>query len=245
MSILDKVVRTEDRSLLCTHGEADSCILGNVLSLENQSNVVIRTADTDYLIIGLECREKLDPSLKIWLEVRVQSRNNFKFISVDSIYSNLEKNICKALPAYHTFTGSDFTAFLSRKGKIQPLKKLEKDVQAQIVFGYLGRLDDGQSNDFTEIDQFTCKLYDKKSLKKIDDVRTDIFMEKYKPKTDRDKISCAKKLDASMMPPCELVLLNKIRRTKFVAKLWMSSIKLSRSNNSPLNFGWKLVDRNY
>ena len=70
-------------------------------------------------------------------------------------------------------------------------------------------------------------------------------MEKYKPKTDGVKISCSKKLDASMMPPCEHVLLNKIRRTKFVAKIWMSSIKASPPNNSPLNFESKLVDRNY
>ena len=86
MSILDKAVRTEERSLLCTHEETDSRIFFHVSSLENQSNVIIRTADTDCLIIGLECRKKLDPSLKIWLEVGVQSRNNLRFISVDSIY---------------------------------------------------------------------------------------------------------------------------------------------------------------
>ena len=47
MPILDKVVRTEERSLLCTHEKADSRIFFHILSLENQSNVVIRTADTD------------------------------------------------------------------------------------------------------------------------------------------------------------------------------------------------------
>ena len=30
-----------------------------------------------------------------------------------------------------------------------------------------------------------------------------------------------------MMPPCERVLLNKIRRTKFLANIWMSSIEAS------------------
>ena len=50
-------------------------------------------------------------------------------------------------------------------------------------------------------------MYGKKNLEKIDDVRTEIFMEKCKPKTDGDKISCTKKLDASMMLPCERVLL--------------------------------------
>ena len=55
-------------------------------------------------------------------------------------------------------------------------------------------------------------MYGKKNFLKIDDVRTEIFMEKTKkPKTDGDKISCTKKLDASMMPLCERVLLNKIR----------------------------------
>ena len=231
MSILDKVVRTEERSLLCTHEESDGRIFFHVSSLENQSNVVIRTADTDCLIIEFGCREKLNPSLKLWLEVGVLSRDNLRFISVDSIYSNLGKNFCKAIPAYHAFTGSDFTASFSRKRKIQPLKKLEKDVQAQIAFGHLGQLDDDPSNDFTKIEKFTCKMYGKKNLEKIDDVRTEIFMEKCKPKTDGDKISCTKKLDASMMLPCERVLLNKIRRTKFVAKIWMSLIEASSPND--------------
>ena len=72
-------------------------------------------------------------------------------------------------------------------------------------------------------------MYGKKNLKKIDDVRTEIFTEKYKSKTDGDKIYCAKKPDASMMSPCERVLLNKIRRSKFLAKIWMSSIEASVS----------------
>ena len=122
---------------------------------------------------------------------------------------------------------------------------LEKNVQAQIGFGYLGQLDDDQSKDFAEIEKFTCKMYGKKNLKKIDDVRTEVFMEKSKPKTDGDKISCAKNFDTSMMPPCERVLLDKMRRTKFVANIWMSSIEASPPIDSPLNFGWKLVDRNY
>ena len=70
-------------------------------------------------------------------------------------------------------------------------------------------------------------------------------MEKYMPKTDRDKISYAKKLDASMMPLCERVLVNKIRRVKFLAKMWMSTIEASPSNYSLLDFGWKFVNRDY
>ena len=90
-----------------------------------------------------------------------------------------------------------------------------------------------------------AKMYGKKNLKKKVDVRTEIFMEKCNSKTDGDKISCAKKLDTGTMLSCECVLLNKIRRAKFVAKTWISSIEASSPNDSPFNFGWKLVDRIY
>ena len=62
---------------------------------------------------------------------------------------------------------------------------------------------------------------------------------------DGDKISYAKKLNASTIPPCERFSLNKKRRIKLAAKTWMPSIKASPPNDSPLDFGWKLVDRNY
>ena len=127
------------------------------------------------------------------------SVENLRFISVDSLYSNLGKNFCKALPTYHAFTGSDFAVSFSQKGKIQPLKKLKKDLHAQIAFTHLGELEDGQSNDFIEIEKFTCKIYGKKNLRKIVDVITEIFMEKYKPKIDGDKVSCAKKLGVATM----------------------------------------------
>ena len=40
-------------------------IFFHALSSEDQSIVVMRKIDTDYLVIRLDYREKLDPSLKI------------------------------------------------------------------------------------------------------------------------------------------------------------------------------------
>ena len=40
-----------------------------------------------------------------------------------------------------------------------------------------------------------------------------------------------------MVLPCEQVFLNKIRLTKFAAKICMSLIEASPPNNSPLDFG--------
>ena len=71
MSILDKVVITEENYLLLLMKRQIAVFFFHVSSLENQSNVIIRTADTDYLITGPSYRKKLDPSLKIWFEVGV------------------------------------------------------------------------------------------------------------------------------------------------------------------------------
>ena len=93
------------------------------------------------LIIGLWCLEKTDSSLKTWLQVGMQKKKTYALL-VLILYTLIDINLCKAFHANHALTGSDFTAFFSQKGKILPLKKLEKDVQAQMVFGHLGELDD-------------------------------------------------------------------------------------------------------
>ena len=45
---------------------------------------------------------------------------------------------CAALPRFHAFTGSDYTASFSRKGKVRPLALLEKNQNAIEMFFKLG-----------------------------------------------------------------------------------------------------------
>ena len=77
------------------------------------------------------------------------------------------------------------------------------------------------------------------SLENPINVRIETFKGTYKPETDRNKISCAKIL-ASMMLPCERVFLNKIRRIKFDAKIWMPLIEALPPNDLPLDFGLEI-----
>ena len=39
---------------------------------------------------------------------------------------NLGKQLCEALPGYHAFTGCDYTAPMTGKGKVMPLLLMEK-----------------------------------------------------------------------------------------------------------------------
>ena len=127
--------------------------------LEENSKVIIRTSDTDVLVIALGCLEHIPESINLWLEVGLYAKNSLRYIDVRKLFNKLGKDLCRALPAFHVFTGSDYTAAFSRKGKIRPLKTLEKDKTVQTVFGEIGFSDDIREEEFKVIEKFTCALY--------------------------------------------------------------------------------------
>ena len=93
-------------------------------------------------VIALGCLEQITESINLWLEVGLYAKNGLRYIDVRKLFKKLGKDFCRALPAFDIFTGSDYTAAFSRKGKIRPLKTLEKDKTAQTVFGDMGFSDD-------------------------------------------------------------------------------------------------------
>ena len=117
--------------LYCTHEEADTRIFFHLNQVSSSRNVVIRTADTDCLIIALGNKHMFQPEIKIWLEVGVQSNNSQRFIDVNGLHAKLGEVFCKSLMGYHALTGCDYTASCCRKGKVKPLKILEKNVHFQ------------------------------------------------------------------------------------------------------------------
>ena len=119
---------------------------------------------------------------------------------------------------------------------------LEQDTDAQRAFFQLGTEMNISDNTIAAIQKYTCFMYGMKKLKDINDVRTQLFLDKYKPKKDADRISCVKKLDGSSLPPCYHVLLQKLKRTNFVANQWISSTRPHPPEMIPLDYGWK--DRN-
>ena len=116
------------------------------------------------LVIALGCLEHIPEFINLWLEVGLFAKNKLKHIDVRKLFNKLEKDLRKALPAFHVFTGSDYTAAFSRKGKIRQLKTVEKDKTAQTVFGDMGFSNDIQEEEFKVIEKFTCALYGKINL---------------------------------------------------------------------------------
>ena len=71
------------------------------------------------------------------METDLYTKNTLRYININQIYQPIEMKVSKALPALHAFTGCDYTSGFIRKGKIRPIKLLEKDVKLQDTFASL------------------------------------------------------------------------------------------------------------
>ena len=87
--------------------------LAESYSCTSDVNVVVRSTDTDSLIIAVGCFQNLlekHQKLKLWLEMGVETKNALRYVTVNQIYSSLCKLPSSALPAFHALFGCDYTA---------------------------------------------------------------------------------------------------------------------------------------
>ena len=61
----------------------------HVTSIEENSNVVIQTADTDVLIIALVSITQIPTYINLWLEVGLYSKNTLRYINVNKLYGKI------------------------------------------------------------------------------------------------------------------------------------------------------------
>ena len=62
--------------------------------LATPSNVVMKTSDTDSLVIAMGCQQFYNTSLKLWLEVGTQSKNTIRDISIDQAWEKFGSSLC-------------------------------------------------------------------------------------------------------------------------------------------------------
>ena len=97
---------------------------------------------------------------------------------MNELSSTLGTRLCKALPAYHALTGCDYTSSFCRKGKVRPLKLLEKDENLQNAFEKLSTETELHDDTVAEISRFVCLVYGKKMLSDTNKARLEIFLDK-------------------------------------------------------------------
>ena len=124
-----------------------------------------------------------------------------------------------------------------RKENLAPFKLLEKSTKAREVFTEMGT-DISLSNSILErVEKYLCLLYGKKKCSSIDDVRLQMLLEKYKQfskkGSENDTVLKIKKLESSFWPTCSKVLVQKIKRTMFVARRWRCSYMQFQPTSEP------------
>ena len=237
----DTMHREEAKEYYSTHEEADCRMFAHISHAIIPSSTVVRTSDTDCLVIALGCTHLFPVGHKIWLEVGVHSNNSQRYICVNMLHEELGSDLCRALPFFHALTGCDYTASFCRKGKVSPLKLLEKYVNIQRTFAAIPNSLELSSCVFNIVQRYVCLMYRKTGFEDVDEARYEIFLEKYKPRSD-GRLSCSGKMDASLMPPCKKVLVEKVKRAHLIARRWTSAPYPCPPPDCPEEAGWQHCD---
>ena len=83
-------------------------------------------------------------------------------------------------------------------------------------------------------------------LTSVNEARSNIFLQRYKPTDPDSPLEKIKGLDAGMLPPCKDVLLQKFARCNYVAYLWKHAERRDPLENMhPTDHGWKELNGIY
>ena len=110
---------------------------------------------------------------------RVKKKDN-NYVNCTELASKLGENVCIGLPAFHAFTGCDYTAAFFNKGKVQPFKIFASNDKFPMVFKSL--TDPVDVLDEKKIDmyqEFTAPMYGVKKCRSVNVDRHHLFLKMY------------------------------------------------------------------
>ena len=82
------------------------------------------------------------------------------------------------LSVFHAFSGCYYIASFKRRGKIRPLKLLDKDEIVQQVFSKLNEWDVITEEDMRLVEGYVWAMYEKNRLRSVDELRLELFLTK-------------------------------------------------------------------
>jgi len=146
-------------------------------------NITVRASDTDIAIILLYHSPPFTATLL--MDTGTNGRNTRKYINLTAVGEVMGALLCESLPAFHAFTGCDYTSAFVRKGKKRPFAILEKNKNIQQAFVSLGSDKGVTDNDRKSLQAFTASTYgakQKESLMPLNTFRYKVFQKVYGPK---------------------------------------------------------------
>ena len=106
---------------------------------------------------------------------------------------------CTALMALHAYSGCDTTSAFKGLRKIKPIKTLSKMPKYAPILARLGDSWTVPEDLFNDLDEFTCALYGRPRMRRVDDVR----FHRMKELCAKDNLSVPSKIfDMGSLPSC-------------------------------------------
>ncbi|XP_063379234.1 uncharacterized protein LOC134666051 [Cydia fagiglandana] len=243
-----KVEKKEELNFECYHEEADTRVIFHAAQLQNQREIVIYASDTDILIIALANIHKLEEK-NIYLVSRGApgQRYDMNCINCTKLSNILGQTLCRALPAFHAFTGCDYTASFYRQGKVKPFNLLKKDKHFQNAFENLNEqfnLSDKQTTN--AIEEFTVSMYGIKHCQSVNSARLLLFQKSFATSHNtKHFLNKVKTYNSNTIPPCWKTIKQKILRTTYIASMWLNATQKHCVKLSATEYGWTLNNGQY
>lgn len=226
IAVENKVIKTEESQLQCTHEEADTRIIFHISKCPDNSKILVKSSDTDVLVILLghifELRQ-----FEIWLMSSTNREVDDNCVNCTKLGNILGENMCKALPGFHAYTGCDFTASFYKKGKSRPFEILKSNEKYQIMFAELNSPNDIENEEkIATLQQFTCQMYGIQECVDVNLARVLLFEKHFSSFSIQEKFwNSVCQYDSGSIPPCWQALKQKILRTIYVNALWQNARK--------------------
>ena len=149
----------------CQSEEADQRLIRHALhclaSYQSYKRIVVRTIDTDVLILLISYLSFTDYDRSV--DVYAEMINSSLFYDIGKTVEFLRSDICKAMPFFYSFTGSDIASSFYGKGKCKAwdtwMNSTHKHIYTE-VFSRLGNKPEFISEEDLDIlERFVIELY--------------------------------------------------------------------------------------
>jgi len=149
----------------------------------------------------------------------------------------METHIQEAILGLHAFTGCDVTSAFVQKGKVRPLRILQKHPEFSDTFKELGTSETISAELVNKLEKFVCHLYGKPAYSSTNKLRHDLVRLKYMAK-GHSLLSCFDGFDISLLPPCRDALKLHIQRANYQTFIWKQAHLAQPLVPDPQNHGW-------
>ena len=203
----------------CNH-EADTRLVVHIQHALEQGlkRIEVRTVDTDVIVIlvgAFVALTRTQPLADIWIAFGMGK--DYRFYSINAIFTTLGDSRSRALPVFHALTGCDTTSAFRGKGKKSAWQAWRAYEEVTETFQYLADHPfehlNAESVHFRNIERLIVMLYDKTSpLSSVNETRKELF--------------CHKNRSLDRIPPNKNALLQHAQQGIYQAGIWTTCTQM-------------------